>query len=64
MRNFNYRNEDWIQIVGDHESDDFIDIIHDNFLKLLVREPTREDNAGELDSITRCRPGEGKRKDK
>ena len=44
MRDFNYRNVDWIYIAGDHESDDFINIIQDNFLKQIVSELTREDN--------------------
>ena len=36
---FNYRNVDWISIVGDRESDDFINAIQDNYTtkKLLER---------------------------
>ena len=41
---FNYRNIDWINIAVDHESDDFINIIKDNFLKQILSEPTREDS--------------------
>ena len=49
MRDFNYRNADWIDIAADHESDDLINIIQDNFLKQIVSEPTRKDSIMDLD---------------
>ena len=40
----NYRNVDWTYIAGDHKSEDFINIIQNNFLKQIVSEPTRENS--------------------
>lgn len=45
---FNYRNVDWINNIGDHESDNFVNLVHDNFLKQLVNEPTRQNNILDL----------------
>ena len=43
MRDFNYRNVDWINVVGDHESEEFTKVIQDNFLMQIVTEPIRGD---------------------
>ena len=41
MGDFNYRNVHRINTTEDHESDNFINIIQDNFLKQIVSEPTK-----------------------
>ena len=43
MGDFNYRNVDWINVVGDHESEEFTKVIQDNFLMQIVTEPIRGD---------------------
>ena len=48
MGDFNHRNIDWLNIAGDHESDDFINIIQNYFLKQIVRKPTRDHSILEL----------------
>ena len=41
---FNYRNINWENLTGDAESDEFLEIIQDNFLNQYVLEPTRGNN--------------------
>ena len=48
MGDFNFRNIDWDNIVGDYESEDFLDAVQDNFLNQLITEPTRGDNILDL----------------
>ena len=48
MGDINYRNVDGINIARDHESDDFINIIQDNFFKQIVNKPTRESSILDL----------------
>lgn len=48
MGDFNYRNIDWEGMVGDLESEDFLKVIQDNFLKHTVTEPTRGNNILDL----------------
>ena len=45
---FNYRNINWIDKTGDYESDDFLEVINDNFLHQYVTEPTRGNNILDL----------------
>ena len=46
--NFNYRNIDWVNYVGDNESEEFISLVNENFLKQLVNVPTRENSVLDL----------------
>ena len=48
MGDFNYRNIDWVNNVGDSEAEEFLDVINDNFLRQLVNVPTRENNILDL----------------
>lgn len=38
---FNYKNLDGDGVVCDLESEDFLQVVHDGFLKQVVTEPTR-----------------------
>ena len=48
MGDFNFRNIDWDTMAGDRETQDFLDVIQDSFLKQLVNKPTREDKILDL----------------
>ncbi len=45
---YNFRRIDWERVFGDLESEDFLRILQNNFLKQLVTEPTRGDNMQDL----------------
>ena len=45
---YNFRRIDWEGIVGDQESEAFLGVLQDNFLKQVVREPTRGENILDL----------------
>ena len=45
---FNFRNIDWNLMVGNRESEEFLKVLQDNFLKQLVTEPTRGNNILDL----------------
>ena len=45
---FNYRNINWDNLTGDIETEDFLDMVQDNFLYQHVREPTRGNNILDL----------------
>ncbi len=40
----NFRRIDWEGVVGDPKSEEFLGVLQDNFLKQVVREPTRGEN--------------------
>ncbi len=42
LGDYNFRRIDWDGVVGDQESEDFLEVLQDNFLKQVVREPTRK----------------------
>ena len=44
MGDFNYRNIDWVNYVGDNEFEELISLVNENFLKQLVNVPTRENS--------------------
>lgn len=48
MGDFNYRNIDWSNNTGDNVSEEFLELINDNFLRQLINEPTRENNILDL----------------
>ncbi len=48
MEDYNFRRIDWEGVVGDLESEDFLRIFQDNFLKQVVTESTRCDNILDL----------------
>ena len=48
MGDFNYRNIDWVNNVGDNEAEQFIEVINDSFLRQLVNVPTRGNNILDL----------------
>ncbi len=48
LRDYNFRRIDWERIIGDLESEDFLRVLQDNFLKQVVTEPTRGDNILDL----------------
>ena len=48
MGDFNSRNVDWINTTRDHESNDLINLIQNNFLKQILSKPTREDSILDL----------------
>ena len=48
LGDYNFRRIDWEGIVGDQESEDFLGVLQDNFLKQVVREPTRGENILDL----------------
>ena len=45
---FNFRYINWRQLTGNLESDDFLEVVQDNFLHQFVTEPTRGDNILDL----------------
>ena len=48
LGDFNYRNVDWELMIGNRESEEFLKIMQDNFLKQVVMEPTRGNNILDL----------------
>ncbi len=49
LGDYNFRRIDWEGVVGDlQESEDFLGGLQDNFLKQVVREPTRGENILDL----------------
>ena len=48
MGDFNYRNINWDNLVGDQEAQSFVSVLQDSFLKQLISEPTREENILDL----------------
>ena len=48
LGDFNYRNVDWDLMIGNRESEEFLKVMQDNFLKQLVIEPTRGNNILDL----------------
>lgn len=54
MASFNYRNINWEGVMGDLESEDFLKVIQDNFLKKAVTESTRGNNILDLILINRA----------
>ncbi len=45
---FNYRSIDWGTLSGGQEAQDLLDVVQDNFLKQLIKTPTREENILDL----------------
>ncbi len=41
LSDYNFRRIEWQGVVGDLDSGDFLGVLQDNFLKQVVREPTR-----------------------
>ena len=49
LGDFNYRDIDWENNVGSSsDSEEFINVVNDNFLKQLVNQPTRDNNILDL----------------
>ena len=48
LGDYNFRRIDWEGVVGDEESEEFFGVLQDNFLKQVVREPTRGENILDL----------------
>ena len=48
MDDFNYRRIDWDSVTGDGCSEEFLNVVQDDFFTQLVREPTRQGNSFDL----------------
>ena len=48
LGDFNFRNIDWGNITGDREAEEFLNVVQNNFLKQVIREPTRQGNILDL----------------
>ncbi len=48
LGDYNFRRIDWERVIGDLESEDFLRVLQNNFLKHVVTEPTRGENILDL----------------